>query len=412
MKIISFFLALILLTGCETKQVSEDVVAPVILTESTSSTEMYNLFLENDAYTLKKYEPKENSYLGIFLEENKDDFITDFEKQAKVTNSIYMYNLKLGEEFPLSWVLNCYSKYKTPFITIYPPDNLTETYDTEILEKMSKEFGALDIPIFVNFYPLTERLSTSPQTYKSFFKSAKTFFEINAPNVCFVWSIDYNFAYNAKMYYPGDEYTDWVGINIYEDILEDDKINIIFNELDIFYKTFQEIKPIAISNLAISHFSNKSFNYNIKNKLNELERFYSYIPSKYPRIKMINYINTDNLKEINIKNKQNYSISDNREILKSYRNLIENGKFSISIVLNEKNRNSSEKIKTPFLVYKKDNSFFLEKETIKSLGYENSIASLKEYYIDNKTLYSLDELINIFSLKKIVDDKNKNLVLK
>lgn len=413
MKIISFFLVLILFTGCQAKQVSENNVTPVNLIENTSKTELYNLFLENDAYTLKKYEPTGNSYLGIFLNEKTDNFIKDFETQTNITNTIYLYNLKLGEEFPLSWVLNCYSNYKTPFITISPPLNITQTYDLEILEKMSKEFGKLNIPMFVNFYPLTEQLSVSPQTYKEFFKNAKTFFKINAPNVSFVWSIDSNFAYNLKMYYPGDEYVDWVGINIYEDVLKDDKLNIIFNELDAFYKAFQQTKPIAISNLAISHFSDKSFNYNIEKKIKELERFYSIIPNKYPRIKMINYINIDNFNIIdNTEKKQNYSISDNREILKTYKKLVEDNKFSTAVVLNQENRNFSEKIKTPFLVYKKDNSFFLEAKAIEYLGYQNSIANFKQYYIDSKTLYSLDELIDNFSLKRVIDDKNKNIILK
>lgn len=412
MKIFSFFLVLILFTGCQNKTIDEQQITPVNLTENYSPTQMYNLFLENNAYTLKKYEPKENSYLGIFLEENSDDFIKSFERKTNTNHTIYMYNLKLDDDFPISWVLNCYVNYKTPFITIEPPEDILKTYDTELLEKISKDFGQLDIPIFLNFYPLTEKLSTNPQTYKQFFKDAKTLFSINAPNVCFIWSIDYKFAYNSKMYYPGDEYTDWVGINIYENILEDNDLQIIFSELDTFYKTFQQVKPIAISSLAISHFSNKSFNYNIDKKIAELERFYSFIPSKYPRIKMINYINYDGFKNKENENKQNYSITDTKEVLKKYKNLIDNGRFTKTLVLNENNRNSNEKIKTPFIIYKKDESFFLEAETIKSLGYTNSLQTFKQYYIDNKTLYNLNDILNMFSLEKVVDDKNKNVLIK
>lgn len=412
MKIFSFFLALIFLSGCNSKNIKKENTAPVNATSDQKTTEIYNLFLENETYKLKKFEPKNNIYNGILLEENEKNSILNFENQINAKHSIYLYNLNLGEEYPLSWILNCYSKYKTPFITILPPEDITQIFDTNLLEKTAKDFGNLDIPIFLNFYPVSEKIAISPEEYKNFFKLAKTYFSMYAKNICFVWSVNSNFAYNSKDFYPGDEYTDWVGINIEENILENNELNIIFNELDTFYKTYEKTKPIAISYLAISHFSNKTLNYNIEKKIKELERFYSYIPFKYPRIKMINYINYDNFKEKEKTNKQNYSLTDNKDILKKYKELIENKIFLSNVIINKNEIINKEKIKIPFLIYKKDNSFFLSAEAIRYLGYENSLSTFKEYFIDSYTLFSLAEFLNKTNFKIELDEKNNNIFLK
>lgn len=412
MKFLSIFLIAFLLSGCKSKSIENQNITPVnAISNLDTKTEIYNLFLQNENYILKNFEPKESIYNGIFLEDKESDFITQFEQKNNINHSIYLYNMKLDEEYPLSWILNCYSKYKTPFITIYPPDDITKMFDNELIKKLAKDFGELNIPLFINFYPLSEKNSTSCENYKSFFKLAKTFFEMYAKNVCFIWSIDSNFAYNSKKFYPGDEYVDWVGINIEENILEDNQLKIIFNEIDVFYKTYEKLKPIAISSLAISHFSNKTLSYNIENKIKELERFYSYIPSKYPRIKMINYINYDTFKDLNKKNKQNYSINDNKEIFNAYKNLISNEKFSKSVVTTNFKRQSLEKIKLPFLVYKKDNSFFLCEKAIKSFGYENLLQTLEKYYINWDILFNLEQFAKKCNLSIYIDEKNKNVIL-
>lgn len=410
MKILILILVSITFIGCKNNVYEEERAMPVLTDSISSKPEIYNLYLNNTAYILNEYEPKDKKYLGIFLEENEGDFIKAFEKDTDTKHSIYSYNLKFGEPFPLSWVLNCYSNYKTPFINILPPDDFRTTFDLSILEKMSKEFGNLKIPIFVNFYPVCEKISSSPEAYISFFKEAKTYFDMNASNVAFIWSVNSDFAYISEKYYPGDSYTDWVGLNIYEDITKENKLENVLQELEYFYKQYQTKKPIALSNLAISHFSNSSFDYKIQDKIAELNRFYKIIPYKYPMIKMINYVNYDNLKT-NDKNKQNYSLTDNRDILKAYKSIIKDEIFSETVTLNAKNRNCIEKIKLPFVLYKKDETFYLEKNIINSLGHENLINKLTSYFINGNYLYRLDEFSILANLRKSVDEINKNIVL-
>ncbi len=408
MRVFIFLLSFILV-GCQ-NNINEEIVE-ASLESYSSNIELYNLYLKNDSYTLNKYEQEENVYLGIYLKDATGDFIIDFESTTNTSHSIYLYNLKLDESFPLSFVLNCYSKNKVPFITILPPDDITKTYDKTILKNLAKEFGNLNIPIFVNFYPLDQNLAQTPTAYKQFFKEAKIYFDMYASNVSFVWTIDESYVYDYSTYYPGDEYADWVGINIFENI-EDEDLNIIFDTLDIFYNTFQNIKPIAISNLGISHFSNSSYKYNINTKIDELERFYSYIPSKYPQIKMINYINDSAYRNNeNLSIYQNYSLTDSKNVLKAYQDLISNKIFKTYVSLNTENKAYAQKIKMPFLVYKKDDSFFIDESAVIKLGYEDYLNTLSTSLIDNKTLYNLNELTSLLDINITIDTENKNIIL-
>ena len=188
-----------------------------------------------------------------------------------------------------------------------------------------------------------------------------------------VWSVDLDFCYDAQSLYPGDNYVDWVGLNVYENIDENKKLNLMFKQFDFLYKNYAYKKPMFI-NLAISHFGSPSYEYNINDKINELDRFFNKMPNKYKRLKMINYINYDTFKA-NTKNKQNYLVTDNKKILESYTKLLNSDMFLYTVNFSNTNKEVLDQHKTDSIVYKIDDTFFVDENFLVNNNIENIIAA-------------------------------------
>ncbi len=408
MKKICIIILSIFLVGCN-KNVSDENIVAVNVQNNYKQMEVYNLYKKDD-YNLKKYEPEEDCYFGIFIEQTEGDFIEEFEDFTKSSPSIYMYSLKLGESYPLSWILNCYSNLKTPFITILPPENEKDLFNKQLMKNMAKDFGHLQIPMFISIYPVNNYFIDKNEEYIEFLQEAKAYFELYAPNVAIVWSVDKDLVYNAKDFYPGDSYVDWIGIDIYENIGEDNKLNIMFKEFDYIYKNYSNKKPIFI-NLAISHFGSTSYNYNISDKVNEINRYFNNIPYKYKRLKMINYINYDTFKTSKV-NKQNYLITDNKKILEAYTQALNNGIFLDSVIFADNNREVKQEYKLNSVVYKIDNKFFVDENYFKLNKISLDETYLQDYIdIDNKKYYNLENILKNTNMKVSIDEKNKKVVL-
>ncbi len=361
MKKLYIFLLIFIITGCSQNIPKESSVV-VSVDNVYNQIELYNIY-QKDKYTLKKYEPDKKCYTGVFIEQTEGNFIEEFEKYTNTSHSVYMYHQKLDESYPLSWVLNGYSNSKTPFITILPPDNKEDLFNKELIKNLAKDFGKLQIPMFVSIYPVNDYFKEKNNEYIKFLQDAKTYFELYSPNVCILWSIDKKNAYKADDFYPGDSYVDWVGIDIYEDIDENNNLNRMFKEFDFFYKSYANKKPIFI-NLGISHFGSTSYNYNIEDKVNELKRYFNEMPFKYERLKMVNYINYDTFKTKNI-NKQNYLVTDNKKILDSYTKLLNNDIFLKSVIFTNNQKDIMQEYKLNCLAYKINNQFFVDETYFK-----------------------------------------------
>lgn len=397
------------------EQYNYDELVSFVSANDKNTMEIYNLYIEEE-YELSKFEPSDKIYKGIYLEQQESGFVQSFENFTGVNQNVYLRDINLDEDFPLTWVLGCYSNSKAPFITILPKEDssLDEIYDEELLISKAKEFGKLDIPMFVNMYPIQsdfDIVMQDKEKYISFFQNAKNYFSIYAPNVSVVWCVDQKMVYEAREFYAGDDYVEWIGINIYEDIDENNTLNIMFNELNFFYSEFSNSKPIFM-NLSISHFGNTSFTYNIENKIQELNRFYNDIPYKYPRIKMINYINQDTFNTSKT-NKQNYLITDNKQILETYQTNLEQEIYSkVFMYLNNNGKTSIQRNKASFVCYRLDNEFFIKIENLyKLVDKIDEDAELFEYSINNNKYYNLGEVAVKYNYVKILDEVNQNVTI-
>lgn len=374
----------------------------------------YKLFI-NKEKSLELYEPPNNCYIGAYILSNPDlNFeIDNFEEITKKSHGIYLRNLKLGKPFPIEWVLECTAKMKTPFIIVQPP-SIDYPYQDFLLEETARAFGEYYIPIFVEFYPDPQQYGNSKE-YKEFFNKARNIFNKYAPNVAFVWSVNYKNIKDSMPYYPGDDFVDWVAINLYDMLDVENKDDVIdnkdiFNEIDFFYFLFQDKKPIMISQLGISHYSKQNHGYYVDEAAKKIEDFYKKIKIYYPQIKTVNYMDFDNIEvapeEMGY---DNFKITAHKNLLESYISVVNNEYFTDSLDTQNHGQKAHYWFVSYYPIYKKDNEFFISD---KVLEYEWNIKNLNLEEIDSikindSTYYLLSKLARDNGFNIIINDKDK-----
>lgn len=395
MAVIAFLLALVFcLSSCNSNQSALSQQPQEVSVYSTNHTPVYEVYIEEENNNHAPLEPYSGCILGahILSDKNIND-ISSFETLTQKKHTSYLFHMRMGEPFPLTWVLECMTAKKIPQIVLYPP-NSYYPYDASYLEDAAEQFGTLNIPILLQFYPSPEQYSTDAEDYISFFQKARTIFREKAPNVSFVWSVDSNHIYTAKKSYPKDEYVDWVGINIYINEKEND-LKELWNAVDYFYYSFQKTKPIMISQLAVSHYSSSNYRYNENGAAQNIIEIYSKIKESYPRIKAVTYIDrnaVENAPKQTIRN--NYQITDNKIVLEAYRKAVNDSYFTPNYEENKK-----ELYKSPFPAYEIDGIVYISEKTM-LYDLKQSIDTEKikingENYIDSNAIpYTIEKLEN------------------
>lgn len=415
-KILLCLCFIIVLTGCSAEQGNvnnNDLNKSVgVVSETDSFDDVYSLYIKKNSYVSALYEPENGCYLGAYIlsDKNVDFNIKNFEALTDKEHCNYIFHLKLGQELPIMWLMECISEQKTPCIIIEEQDSYS-SFDLEFLEKTALSFGKYKIPMFVVFYPEPQKNNYNSEDYKKFFVQARNAFKKYSPSTAFVWSVDLDDVYDSSFFYPGNEYTDWVGFSTYLYSDEQEKYNDILNSLDYFYYNYQEDKPIMITEFAVSHYSSGEDKYYIDEASEELKYFYNLILKNYPRIKAVNYMDFNNF-DIAPKNalKEDFTITDSAKILKNYKAAVNNNLF-LSSLENNSSSDSNKMILSPFNVYKFGNEFYITENTMKynlnvTTGYDKfNIIKV----ICGETCYPLSEVKQNFGIDFYDDAKNKKI---
>ncbi len=376
--------------------------------------EIYSLYVETDLKP-SKYEPQKGAYLGAYVLANKqlDYKIENFESAVEKKHAIYLYNMKLDDEFPENWVLSCIKNKSAPLITIKPPNDYNP-FDNIALTECAKNLGRYNVPIFVSLYPEPSKKDFNPKAYTDFFKQAHSTFERHAPNVALIFSISKNEMIDYKKYYPGDNYVDWLGLNIFEPVVkEEDSVygTDIFEFIDYFYFTFQKSKPIMLTQFGVSYYSSEKKTYYPEQSVQEIARVYNKISTYYPRIKGIVYMDyngVDIFDEGELAD--NYSITENKNILDQYKAVINSAVFLSELEVNELT-DLKEYIKSPFEAY-----YYKDKYYISEKSFQHDFGALRVNGVnfemkkfDEEMFYDVD-IIQNSGLKDFSVDKNNKKV--
>ncbi|MCH5187599.1 MAG: hypothetical protein J1F63_04295 [Oscillospiraceae bacterium] len=114
-----------------------------------------------------------------------------------------------------------------------------------------------------------------------------------APSVALVWAPNF-YPYNTvDLYYPGDEYVDYVGLSVYQEYNpENDPLGKGIDRgrwssvLDRVYDTYGWKKPIIMAEGGCSYVSVWTGENITDFAVKQMEDYYTYLPIKYPNLKM------------------------------------------------------------------------------------------------------------------------------
>ncbi|HYF81354.1 MAG TPA: glycosyl hydrolase, partial [Symbiobacteriaceae bacterium] len=220
-----------------------------------------------------------------------------------------------------------------------PTDGLEAVFtDTAYIRKFAQELKAWGRPIFLRFASEMNGNWTAwhePQDlYRKAFQEVAGIMRTDAPNVAMVWSPNYVGDQDYHLYYPGDEFVDWVGINGYTEAHFLGRLDTSQKDADIFYQgkrtnpldKFRAIyneysprKPIMISETGFGWANRSPYVDESAWAAEAMERFYGYLPLVFPRIKAVAYFNVDVQANPRVPSTSHYVLSGNRLMTDTYK---------------------------------------------------------------------------------------------
>ena len=298
-------------------------------------------------YSLAKFEPEHGCYLGAYV--LQDEYIngsmdTFNQLTGKKHASFFSYfGYKEGSLVDLvKWLIKVKDADAAPHLALEPNKGLAEVRDDPYLHELAAILNGIKGPVFLRFASEMNGdwtpYSGNPKKYIEKWRLVHDIMEKEAPNVIMVWTVFTFPEWTIMSYYPGDEYVDWVGVNVYNVIYHNNnKKRVAKHEdplqlMDFVYKKFSSKKPIQISEFGASHYTITDNEYYLDFAVSKISRMYEGIKNSHPRVKSIFYFDVNNLanapegRQIN-----NYSITEQEKILNVYKKLIADPYFLSSI---------------------------------------------------------------------------------
>jgi hypothetical protein len=167
-----------------------------------------------------------------------------------------------------------------------------------------------------------------PKVYKEKFKLVAKRVKQWAPNVAMVWCPYATPVAPIDSYYPGDDFVDWVGVNMYSVTFFDQDPKKPAKEvhpmemLDYVYRKYSDRKPVMIGEYGTTHFSALEKKSVPQFAQRNLYALYAGLPRRYPRVKAISYYNGNNM-ELEHRLNNNYAVTQQESVLAAYRRVTE-----------------------------------------------------------------------------------------
>ena len=295
---------------------------------------------EVPASKLAKFEPASGCYIGAFIERDYSvlgDIGTWEEFTGKKHASFFTY-VGYGRPFPSDWVEKLKKSGAAPHIAFEPNDGLDKVEDGPYLRAWARDAARAKCPIFLrwasemngpwqwkHYFSGAAKITGDPAKYIEKFRLVARVMREEAPNVAMVWT---PFATPQRLiasYYPGDDWVDWVGVNIYAVFVTDGDPfrpavqKDIIAELRWVYERYSH-KPIHISEFAATIFCKGTSEDTVEFAIARMNKFYGAIRRDFPRVKSVNWFCWDTIRAKRAAN--NYSIIDDGRALATYRRIV------------------------------------------------------------------------------------------
>lgn len=291
---------------------------------------------------LARWEPSTGCYVGAFID--RDDVLKShhFESQThgdieqfnnlveKPHASFFMYRA-YGSRFPREWAEYVKRHGAVPHIA-WEPRALSDVKDDAYLREFMEEAAALDHPVVLRFASEMNGEWTpyhgDPQAYVKAFRRVFTASR-KAPKAVMLWCPNTVPLTDIDKYYPGDDYVDWVGVNFYSVPFLDndpkrpgDRIHPA-EQFKFIYEKYSTKKPMAIGEWAASRKSSLEPIDRDEFSVSKLRQLYAVLPTKYPRIKMVNWYDCNNLVKAKSERQLNdFQLTHSEVVLAAYREAV------------------------------------------------------------------------------------------
>jgi len=407
---LSFFLSLLfLLASCNNaNNTPTEQIQEVFYKEAPVQVTHFELFVQLNDHRASVFEPSFGIFAGIYLrQDNTTSSIRSFEQSLGVQHAIYAYSITLGQAYPIMFVLEAIANNKTPLITVIPSHY--NIFDISLIYDLAHEVGRFNVPIFLQFYPITNDFAVLPSEYISFFIEAVQVFRRYAPNIAIIWGFDSHNITTASHFWPGQEFVDWINLTIYADVDIYGQHNDIFAYIDLFSLNFQRQAPLMLT-LGVSHHNFENNRYFVSQAAEKLYNIYTNL-ELYPRIMAIiyqNYSTTDHEKNSG----QNYKVNTSDIIQNAYASAISNPHF-ITNIEKESQSHQNTFVSSAFQAIEYNGNFFIPYKAliydlqIDDIGIFNNITT----EIENTLFVSISDINRILYIDFFINRQNNMLFL-
>lgn len=286
---------------------------------------------------LAKFEPARGCFIGAFV--SQDPVIAgSMRRWEQVTGKghfSYLRYLGYGQPFPKAWVADVRRLGAVPHLAFEPNEGLRHVREDAYLLRFARDAAESGGPVFLRFASEMNGAWTAyhgdPARYRAAFRLVARVMHREAPNVAMVWTPFCRPLRNMTLYYPGDDFVDWVGVNIYSvhhhngDPQQPAHWEDPVRFLDDVYRRFARRKPIQISEYAASGFCRACGEDTTRFALEKMTRLYASLPRRFPRVKAVYWFDWDTLSAGVAEN--DYSITDNPVLRQAYRRLTASSYF-------------------------------------------------------------------------------------
>ncbi len=270
-------------------------------------------------------------YIGAYIEQDPvaAGDITLFEQLTGKKHSSYMRYLGYGEPFPTDWVAKVHNHGALPHIAWEPNNGLDEVQDDAYLHGWAQAAAEAKKPILLRFASEMNGTwmpySGSPNEYIRKWRLVYRVIKAQAPNVIMVWCPFATPRRTIPLYYPGDEYVDWVGVNIYAVLYHDGDINQPsqrdpVDDLRYIYDLYGNRKPIAICEYGVTHYCRATYQFSSDFAAAKIKQMYQAIRQQFPHVVFINWFSVDAASDGLAYN--DYAVTTDELVLNSYRQAI------------------------------------------------------------------------------------------
>lgn len=309
-----------------------------------------DLKVKTPSQMLGKYEPSTGMYFGAYIEQDRiakqsGNKYGNFNNVTGKKHSVFFVYHRYGQDFPTNFAKLVKDVGGAIHISMQPESGLAAVKDDTYLRKFARAAKDAGVPIFLRFASEMNgswvKWHGNPSLYKQKFQLVSKVMKEDAPNIAMAWVPNSVPANTINDYYPGDEWVDWVGVNLYSVPFFNGKASEPADDvnpldlLDPIYKTYANRKPIMIGEYGASHFSSVRNQDKTKFGVTKMSMFYQGLRMKYPRVKAVHWFSVNTLDAPYVtedRRLNNFSLTEKPAFLQAYKNIIQHPYFLSDVV--------------------------------------------------------------------------------